>query len=78
MAAIWKREARWSDCIGSSTGSTWFTICDVLGISDSNRAMTQGRFYNLVSTSKKISKDANRKLIEHGGFVYVQSDLELH
>jgi len=52
--------------------------CDVLGISDSNRAMTQGRFYNLVSTSKKISKDANRKLIEHGGFVYVQSDLELH
>lgn len=51
--------------------------CDVMGISDKNRAMTQRRFFRLVQEAKEISKSQNKRLIEKGGFVYVQSDLPL-
>lgn len=51
--------------------------CDVLGISDKNKAMTQRRFYNLVKEAKEASKNKNKRLIEKEGFVYVQSELKL-
>ncbi|MBI2105940.1 hypothetical protein HYT56_03830 [Candidatus Woesearchaeota archaeon] len=51
--------------------------CDVLEISEKNRAMTQRGFYKLVKKAKKASTKQTKKLIEKEGFVFVQSDLQL-
>lgn len=48
--------------------------CDVIGISDKNRAMTQIRFHRLVKEAKKINRRQNKELIKKGGFVYIQSN----
>jgi hypothetical protein len=50
--------------------------CDILGISEENRAMTCRRFFSLVQETKTFYQNHDKKTLEGAGYLYLHENLD--